>query len=202
MCWRTSAAFARRLPPPSRGLRERQGTLTVEWGEPLSKYPDIGFYCDPQTNTVNLDMAWTLIIGIEHARSLMLRETANGLGTIFFTDAMQAIRSEMMAIKTLPERTEEQHTRMIRLAAQWLARFDVSAQAESNFANRFTADRAEISAQHYAASLNYAEAIAGAIDGRSAAARRAAGQAALCACARPFQDEQPAARHALFLLQE
>lgn len=143
------------------GLRDRQGNLLVEWGAPLRGYPDLGFYCDPVTGTVHLDMIWTLITGVEPSRSLMLREAAHGLGTLYFTEEMQRIRAEMIAIKAEENRTPEQHTRMIHLAAQWLARYDVTVEAENNFACRFAADRAKVSAQDYAASLNYAEAVTG-----------------------------------------
>jgi hypothetical protein len=156
---RFCAQVAASLP----GLRERTGSLKVEWGPPLRGYPELGYYCDPQTSTVNLDLPWTLIIGIEPARSLLLREAAHGLGTLYFTDEMQKLRTEMVAIKAQESRTEEEHTRMIHLAAQWLARFDVTVEAENNYACRFAADRGEVSAQDYAASLNYAETVTGGI---------------------------------------
>lgn len=145
------------------GLRERAGSLRVEWSAPRNGYPDTGFYCDTLTSTVHLDLVWTLITGIEPARSLMLRETAHGLGTLFFTPAMHRIRDEMAEIKGKGLRTAEEHKEMLRLAAQWLARFDVTCGAEDNYAQRFAAGRTKVSAQDFSTSLHYAEAVTGGI---------------------------------------
>lgn len=145
------------------GLRERQGQLKVEWALPREGYPAQGFLCDPVTGTLKLDLAWSLIMGVEPARSVLQREAAYGIGTLFFTPEMQRTRAEMMRIKDKEKRTEEEHSRMLRLAAQWLARYDVTVGAESNFAHHFAAERAKVSAQDYGSSINYAETIAGGI---------------------------------------
>lgn len=145
------------------GLRERQGQLKVEWALPREGYPAQGFLCDPVTGTLKLDLAWALIMGVEPARSVLQREAAYGIGTLFFTPEMQRTRTEMMRIKDKEKRTPEEHDRMLRLAAQWLARYDVTVGAESNFAHHFAAERAKVSAQDYGSSINYAETVAGGI---------------------------------------
>lgn len=145
------------------GLRERAGSLKVEWSTPRNGYPDTGFYCDTLTSTVHLDLIWTLIAGVEPARSLMLRETAHGIGTLFFTPAMHRIRDQMAEIKDKDLRSVDEHKEMLRLAAQWLARFDVTCGAEDNYAQRFAADRTKVSAQDFSTSLHFAEAATGGI---------------------------------------
>ncbi len=145
------------------GLRERQGQMKVEWALPRDGYPAQGFLCDPPTATMKLDLAWSLIIGVEPARAVLQREAAYGIGTLFFTPEMNRVRTDMMRIKDKEKRTEEEHDRMLRLAAQWLARYDVMVGAESNFAHHFAAERAKVSAQDYASSINYAETVAGGI---------------------------------------
>ncbi len=147
--------FCTRVAASLPGLKERHGILRAAWKLPRNGYPEPGFVCDPQTATVHLDLAWSLISGLEQARGLLLNEAANGIGTLYFTPKMMKISKEMEDIKAKKVRSEEEHKEMTRLATQWLARFQVTVAAEENFANRMAAELAKISIQDYATALNH-----------------------------------------------
>ncbi len=146
------------------GLRARQDMLDVAWVMPAGEVTMTPAYkCDPDTGEISLDLPRALMTGLESARGILQREAAYGIGTLFFTPRMEQARARMAQIKAKEKRTPAEHESMIRLAGQWLARYDVTVAAESNYANRFAAERGLASAQDYASSLNYAEAVSGSI---------------------------------------
>jgi hypothetical protein len=132
----------------------------VSWGEPPHGYPGVGYYFDLEGEHINLDLVWSLIIGVEHARAATMHELAHGQGTLEFTPRMKALHEQMREFNpTLEEWNKEDFIAFTKLNAEWKARYLIWDEAENNYANRFAVNRGEMNAQDYAASINYVESL-------------------------------------------
>jgi hypothetical protein len=132
--------------------------VDVDWGAPPMGYPGVGYYFDLQNEYINLDLVWSLIIGVEHARGATMHEIAHGQGTLEFTPRMQALYQEMEELKS-KKWNKEYYIAFTKLNAEWRTRHFVWDEAENNYANRFAANRGDVTAQDYSASLNHVESL-------------------------------------------
>jgi hypothetical protein len=134
--------------------------VQVGWGEPPNGYPGVGYYFDLQNEYINLDLVWSLIIGVEHARAATMHELAHGQGTLEFTPRMKALYEQMEHLQeNSAEWNKDDFITFTKLHAEWKARYYIWDEAENNYANRFAVNRGDVSAQDYSSSINFVESL-------------------------------------------
>lgn len=136
----------------------------IRWGAPEEGYPSVSYYFSPSENLINLDMVWSLMIGIEQSRSANLHEVGHSQGTIHQPQGVLKAREEYKAtLKRVKDRKlpkEERKAARKQLNALHLdneLRYLIFDEAENNYANRYAANQSARSAQDFSVAINTLE---------------------------------------------
>ena len=70
----------------------------MRWGAPDGGYPDVSYYFNREKNMINLDLVWSLMIGMEHSRAANLHEIGHSQGTIHFPKAVDKAYTDMIDV--------------------------------------------------------------------------------------------------------
>lgn len=116
---------------------------------------------------IGMDILYSLAMGLSterisivnkeaHTAADIMHEIAHGIGTRF-TRKMQAVRKKMEAIKQ-PVVSQEDYIALAKLQAEWGMRFTLFDAAENNYANKFSANRAN-SVNPYDYAINCTQAV-------------------------------------------
>lgn len=123
--------------------------------------PGGGFSYKPEKNELNADFVLGLILGLEHARALTLRETGRSQISAAYPPRMTALREKMMALDekrkahggSLPK---EEYRDLRMLSAEWELRNALFEAAEGNCLNGFVGRMGDATRREYSYSLNHA----------------------------------------------
>lgn len=135
----------------------------IAWGAP-DEYPDVAFYFNPKENRINLDMVWSLMIGIEHSRAANLHEIGHSQGTLFEPKGTDAAYQALLKADerrrdpnlTAAERAEADREMEFRYT-DYRMRYLTFDEAENNYANRYAVNQSQRSAQDFGAAVNTVE---------------------------------------------
>lgn len=135
----------------------------IAWGAP-DRYPDVAFYFNSRENRINLDMVWSLMIGIEHSRAANLHEIGHSQGTLFEPKGTEAAYQALL--KADERRRDPNLTEAERLIAEremefrytdYRMRYLTFDEAENNYANRYAVNQSQRSAQDFGTAVNTVE---------------------------------------------
>lgn len=136
----------------------------MRWGAPDGGYPDVSYYFNRNKNMINLDLVWSLMIGMEHSRAANLHEIGHSQGTIHFPKAVDKAYAEMIEVykktkdKSLPKEERKKLRKEMRAKQlDYKMRFLIFDEAENNYANRYAVNQSQRSAQDFGVAVNTLE---------------------------------------------
>jgi len=132
----------------------RRTDVAFAWGVPGSL-----FRYDPAGNTLNADLVMSMIVGFDHARALMVRETGRSQLSVAYPPRMMALREKMLAFGEKRKAaggslTKEEYKELRTIAVEWELRNMLFEAAEGNCLNGYAGRR------EFASSLNHAMTVA------------------------------------------
>ncbi|MCQ2913787.1 MAG: hypothetical protein MJ247_01170 [Alphaproteobacteria bacterium] len=137
----------------------------IRWGMPDQGYPDVSYYYNSQDKMINLDMVWSLMIGVENARAANMHEIGHSQGTIYQPKGsdeaykkVQECREVMRKLNELPkdEQKVAEHN-MLMAMTDYKMRYYIFDEAENNYANRYAVNQSQRSAQDFGTAVNTVE---------------------------------------------
>lgn len=137
----------------------------IRWGMPDQGYPDVSYYYNSEEKLINLDMVWSLMIGVENARAANMHEIGHSQGTIYQPKGseeaykkVQECREKMKVLDTFPEqeRPAIEHD-MLMAMTDYKMRYYIFDEAENNYANRYAVNQSQRSAQDFGTAVNTLE---------------------------------------------
>ena len=136
----------------------------MRWGAPDNGYPDVSYYFNRDKNMINLDLVWSLMIGMEHSRAANLHEIGHSQGTIHFPQAVDKAYADMIDAykksrdKNLSKEERKKYRKEMRAKQiDYKMRFLIFDEAENNYANRFAVNQSQRSAQDFGVAVNTLE---------------------------------------------
>lgn len=139
----------------------RNPSVRFQWGA-----PGTAFYYIPDENLITIDMALSLITGMEHTRAIVMHEVSHSQLTVRYPDRQQKIRAEIVAIEdAIKARGEDEaptaaeYKRMRLLSAEWQFRHMLFDGAENNCVNRNSEVTGHMLGTDIGYSLNHSAAI-------------------------------------------
>lgn len=136
----------------------------MRWGAPDGGYPDVSYYFNREKNMINLDLVWSLMIGMEHSRAANLHEIGHSQGTIHFPKAVDKAYTDMIDVykktkdKNLSKEERKKYRKEMRAKQlDYKMRFLIFDEAENNYANRYAVNQSQRSAQDFGVAVNTLE---------------------------------------------
>ena len=136
----------------------------IRWGAPDGGYPDVSYYYMPSKNLINLDMVWSLMIGMEQARSANLHEIGHSQGTINQPKGVLRAREELKELKekTKDKNLTKEERRDVRTEGRKKSlenelRYLIFDEAENNYANKYAVNQSARSRQDFSVAINTLE---------------------------------------------
>ena len=136
----------------------------MRWGAPDGGYPDVSYYFNHDKNLINLDLVWSLMIGMEHSRAANLHEIGHSQGTLRFSKGVDGAYAEMIALyekakdKSRPKDERKRFKKEMQgKQIDYRMRYLIFDEAENNYANRYAVNQSQRSAQDFGVAVNTLE---------------------------------------------
>ncbi|MBY0355147.1 MAG: hypothetical protein K2Q12_05395 [Rickettsiales bacterium] len=132
---------------------------TIAWDVPGSWY-----YYSPSQKHINIDLAFSCLAGVEHARDSIFHEIGHALLSLDYTPQMKEIQQRIHFIRNIPKKekrklTQIEYREIFHLSVEWKLRHMIWNCLEDTSMNRFVRNQSEKwdALQNYGVSLNHTE---------------------------------------------
>ena len=138
-------------------------SVRINYGMAPEGYPGIGFSYEFKRNYCNLDLLWTLVMGVEHSVTVALHEIGHSQLSAQHSPNMRIMYEELRQLEEKSKQgriSEQEIIRLKTLNEEFTLRFYICDEAENSTVNRFAVNQSENLRQDLGASLEYFETVA------------------------------------------